>query len=66
MTALNLVFDILVPICSVARTSDNLSLSSTYCNIILIALHYSLPRPYQGCSALRQIFNRRPTDIPLG
>jgi hypothetical protein len=40
MTAHNLVFDILLPIRSVVRTSDDLSLISAYRNIILIALHY--------------------------
>jgi len=39
MTAHNLVFDILLPTRSVARTSDNLSVISAYRNIILIALH---------------------------
>jgi len=40
MTAHNLVFNILLPIRSVARTTDDLSLISAYRNIILIALHY--------------------------
>ena len=43
MTAHNLVFDILLPIRSEARTSDDLSLLSAYRNIILIALHQYLP-----------------------
>ena len=40
MTAHNLVFDIWLRICSVARSSDDLSFISTYRNIILIPLHY--------------------------
>jgi hypothetical protein len=64
MTAHNLVFDILPPIYSVARTSDDLSLISAYRNLIFIALLYQLPHHY-GDSALHQRFSRRPTNTPL-
>ena len=32
-----------LPVCSVARISDDLTLISAYRNIILIAVHYELP-----------------------
>jgi len=43
MTAHSLMFDMVLPIRSVARTSDVLSPISACRNIILIALRYSLP-----------------------